>query len=400
MKQTIKNILLCTLFIIGGSTSTAQTDTTLVQATDSAQIQTENAADTIQTKKGLVRKVVDYFLNADRHAGKKFDFGFLPGPHFSSTVGLGLGMVATGLYSLDRSDPTLQKSNVTIYADATTKGFFMTGIKGNNIFKKERYRLDYQLYIYTFKTDFWGMGFDNGKVDDNETDYKRIRFNAMARFMFKLAPKTYLGPIVSYGFYQARDIDPRGVHLFEGQDKTVRSTKAGLSFTYDTRDFILNAYKGVFVQLDQTFAPRFLGNDYCFSSTELTASAYKQVWRGGILAGDFHMQYIDGHPAWCTMSEAGSTTRLRGYFDGRYRDKSIMEAQVELRQHVWRRNGIAVWVGAGQVFPNFSAMRWNRTLPNAGIGYRWEFKKRVNIRLDYGFTRDGGGVIFNINEAF
>ena len=40
-------------------------------------------------------------------------------------------------------------------------------------------------------------------------------------------------------------------------------------------------------------------------------------------------------------------------------------------------------------------------LPNWGFGYRWEFKKNVNVRLDYGFGKPGhSGFIFNINEAF
>ena len=39
-------------------------------------------------------------------------------------------------------------------------------------------------------------------------------------------------------------------------------------------------------------------------------------------------------------------------------------------------------------------------LPNYGFGYRWEFKKRVNVRLDLGFGKHQTGFIFNINEAF
>ena len=36
-----------------------------------------------------------------------------------------------------------------------------------------------------------------------------------------------------------------------------------------------------------------------------------------------------------------------------------------------------------------------------GVGYRWEFKKNVNVRLDYGFGKSGqSGFLFNINEAF
>ncbi|WP_427307929.1 hypothetical protein [Cupriavidus sp. H39] len=39
-------------------------------------------------------------------------------------------------------------------------------------------------------------------------------------------------------------------------------------------------------------------------------------------------------------------------------------------------------------------------LPNAGIGYRFEFKPRVNVRLDAGFGRRTRGAYFQINEAF
>ena len=91
---------------------------------------------------------------------------------------------------------------------------------------------------------------------------------------------------------------------------------------------------------------------------------------------------------------------MRGYYDGRYRDKIAMDAIVELRQHVWRRNGIAVWGGAGTVVPSIAKMRWHKVLPCFGAGYRWEFKKRSNVRLDFGIGRGETSFIFNINEAF
>jgi hypothetical protein len=41
-----------------------------------------------------------------------------------------------------------------------------------------------------------------------------------------------------------------------------------------------------------------------------------------------------------------------------------------------------------------------RFLPSYGIGARWEMKRRVNIRFDFGFTRNKPGFCFNIGEAF
>ena len=100
------------------------------------------------------------------------------------------------------------------------------------------------------------------------------------------------------------------------------------------------------------------------------------------------------------LGTLGGSHNMRGYFEGRYRDKCEADVCVELRQHIWHRNGIVAWVGAGTVFPKFSALRFSKILPNYGIGYRWEFKKRVNVRLDLGFGRHQTGFIFSINEAF
>lgn len=96
----------------------------------------------------------------------------------------------------------------------------------------------------------------------------------------------------------------------------------------------------------------------------------------------------------------GGSYTMRGYYEGRYRDKNAVDATLELRQHIWRRNSAVVWVGAGTVFPSFRDLRSREILPNFGVGYRWEFKKNVNVRLDVGFGKGESGIIFNINEAF
>lgn len=403
MEKSTLNILRITLFLLAwlqlaGTKASATIPTEEVSQKIASQTDSLSPA---TEQKGLLRKVVNYFRNSDKISpDKKFDFGFLPGPHYSSTAGLGLGMVATGTYSTDRSDSLLPRSNISLYGDMTTKGFLLIGLKGNNVFPKDKYRLDYRLYVYTFPTEFWGIGYENGDNDNNETDYRRMRFDIMARFMARIAPNAYLGPIVNFKYIQARDIKPEGIHLWAGENQTVHSQTVGLSFTYDSRDFMLNAYWGWFVQLDQTFTPRFLGNDYCFSTTGLTASTYRPIWKGGILAGEFHTQFNYGHPAWSMLAEVGSNQRMRGYFEGRYRDKNIIEAQIELRQKIYRRHGFALWAGAAEIFPRFEELRLKKILPNAGIGYRWEFKKRINVRADYGLTRNGGGFLFSINEAF
>ena len=163
---------------------------------------------------------------------------------------------------------------------------------------------------------------------------------------------------------------------------------------------LTNATRGYYLKAEQKFSPAFLGNKYAFSATDIRTSIYHTVWKGGILAGEFHSLFNYGNPPWGLMAILGSSYAMRGYYEGRYRDKNIMEIQVELRQHIWRRNGVVVWVGAGNIFHQFDELQFKHTLPNYGFGYRWEFKRGVNVRLDLGFGKNQTGFIFNINEAF
>jgi outer membrane protein assembly factor BamA len=369
------------------------------------QAQTDTTAtgnDPERKRKGIGRKILDYLRNSNKQReDKALDFGFIPGPNYSATSGLGLGLLGTATYSADRSDRKLPRSNASVYSNMTTGGYFLIGLRGNHIFPHERYRLDYKVNLSTFSTKFWGIGYDSADRDANEAKYRRNRITAMARFMFKLAPKMYAGPFVNYRLVAAREVKDENAALWQGQDRTIRAYTAGVSVTYDSRDFMLNATRGVFVQADQTFTPRCFGNGkYNFSSTEVTFCAYGKLWRGAVLAGELHAQFNYGHTPWALLSEIGTNDRMRGYYEGRYRDNNLIEGQIELRQHIKGRNGIAVWAGLGNVFPHFGRIAWRKTLPNAGVGYRWEFKKGINIRIDYGLTRNGGGFIFNIGEAF
>ncbi len=358
------------------------------------------AADTTVRKKGFINKVLAYFNDANKtDYSKKFDFSIIGGPHYSTDTKLGLGLVAAGLYRTDRNDTILPPSNMSLFGDVSTVGFYMLGVRGLHIFPHDRYRLDYTLYFYSFPCKYWGIGYANGNNDANETEMNRWQAQAKASFMFRVAPSTYIGPMLTFDFIEGKDI--KNPELLEGMDRITRNTGVGLTFVYDSRDVPTNPKRGFYVNLSQCFRPKFMGNDYAFSTTDLRFNAYRRVWKGGIIATDLRSQLNFGNPSWGMMALLGNSYSMRGYYEGRYRDKHKIEAQVELRQHVWKRNSVVAWVGAGTVFNKFSSMRMGHVLPNFGIGYRWEFKKDVNVRLDYGFGKSGqSGFIFNINEAF
>lgn len=353
-----------------------------------------------QVKKSWMTRFLDYFNDANKNKRhKRFDFSVIGGPHYASDTKFGLGMVAAGLYRTDPNDSILPPSNVSLFGDVSSVGFYMLGVRGNHIAPAGRYRIDYHLYFYSFPSDFWGIGYEMGDNDDNKSDMKRWQAQAEASFLFRVADNFYVGPMAAYDYVIGKQIERP--ELLQGMDKHIWNVGAGVSLVYDNRDNLTNPHRGIYLNLKQMFRPKFMGNDYAFSTTHFRFDAYQRLGKGTILAEDFGANLNFGNPSWGMMAELGGTCSMRGYYEGRYRDKHSLEATVELRQHVWKRNGIVVWGGAGTVFPKFSALRSRQILPNAGVGYRWEFKKNVNVRLDYGFGKSGqSGFLFNINEAF
>ena len=119
-----------------------------------------------------------------------------------------------------------------------------------------------------------------------------------------------------------------------------------------------------------------------------------------MIAADLYAVFNSEGTPWPMLARMGGNQRMRGYYQGRYTDNDMITLQVELRQRIWRRIGCTVWGGAGNVFPSLDRFDWSHTLPNYGVGLRWELKKRVNVRLDYGFGKKTSGFLLSINEAF
>ena len=73
-----------------------------------------NTTDTL--KNGFFHRLYRYFEQSNKvKEEKKFDFSIIGGPHFSSDTKLGLGVVASGLFRIDREDKTISPSNISLY---------------------------------------------------------------------------------------------------------------------------------------------------------------------------------------------------------------------------------------------------------------------------------------------
>lgn len=350
-------------------------------------------------RKGLLASVIEYFDKSNkRELGKRPNFTPLGGPHYSSEKGLGLGLVIAGDYSTCPSDSTLPASNVSIVGDIATKGYFSTGIRGVHVYPSHERRINYNLKFQSFSTYFWGMGYEWGNNKHNKTKYKLFDLTLSADYEWNIANGLFLGPAIEVSYTNAHDIED--YRPWQGQKTHYMTAAAGGRLQYDLRDNLTYPHRGMLLELTQLFAPRFFGNSsHAFMSTDVAFNFYTPVWKDGILATRFHSEWTVGRTPWSKLAFLGGDS-MRAYYEGRYRDKCASDITVELRQKIYRRSGIAVWCGVGTVYHNFSDIRFKRLLPEAGIGYRWEFKKNSNVRMDIAVGKHSTGFLFGLNEAF
>lgn len=393
--------LLIFIMLAMTTSALAQNDVRVVEIADSFPSTNVLPSDTVaeKPKLNLIQKIVRYFDEANKpKPEKKLDFSFIGGPAYSNDTKLSIGLLGAALYKSIPFDSLTPQSNASLYSEFSITGFYLVGIKGNHIGPRDNYRIDYKVFFESFPNYFWGIGYENGRNEDNKTKFLQLNASLEAAMTWQLTDGLFLGPAVRFNYSKAKNAD--SYRLWNGEDLRITNYGVGFNLSYDTRDFITNAYTGIYLGLEQRFYPRFMKNSYCFSSTELTFNYYHPLWKGGIFAGQVHSLLTYGNTPWPMLAQLGGSHSMRGYYEGQYRDKCAADITLELRQHIYRRSSAVAWVGAGTVFPDFKDIHFSQVLPNFGVGYRWEFKKRVNVRLDVGFGKGQKGFVFNINEAF
>ena len=393
LKFTISPLFLASILMAATSMYISAEDLT----SDSVALKMEKS-DT--TSGNLISKIIRYFSESNKpKEAKKIDFSIIGGPHYSSDTKFGIGVVAAANYRVDPADTLTTPSFVGLYGDLTTSGSWMVGIKGAHIFPRDRRRIDYAVTTSMEPSDFWGIGYKSGARNADKTKYDDLHVSARANFMWQVSNGFFIGPGIETDYYSAGG-DPDNPGLWEGEDRKTFTIGVALKAQLDTRDNLTFPHRGWLLAFSTLACPSWMGNDYAFAMVDINACHYRQVWRGGILAGQFHTALGFGSIPWGILPTFGGSESMRGYYLGRYRDKREADLTIELRQHLFGRNSIVLWTGAATVFDHPDELRWSHILPNVGVGYRWEFKKNTNVRLDFGVGRGTTGFVFSINEAF
>lgn len=348
----------------------------------------------------FIQKVIGYFEKSNKETiTHKPKFSFIGGPHYSSDTKFGVGLLAAGLYSTNPGDTTLEPSNVTLFADLTTGKYYKVGIEGLHMYRDNSRRIDYEFSFNSYTTYYWGIGVERGLIEQNKTRYQLFNFKLSADHLWRVCRDFYAGPLMKLEYTSAKHIQNK--NRWYGQPLKVYVMELGGKLQYDNRDNYTSPSRGwmgyVSASYNQGLTSRYNGQYATFS---FNLCNYARVWKSGVIASRVHGVFTFGDTPWCNMPTLGTAGTMRGYYEGQYRDKQEMDLTVELRQHLMGRSGLVVFGGVGGVFPSFGRLKDKHILPSYGVGYRWEFKKNTNIRIDIGIGKKCWGIEFNIGEAF
>ncbi|MBY6186422.1 BamA/TamA family outer membrane protein [Marinobacter hydrocarbonoclasticus] len=338
---------------------------------------------------------------------KGIDWSVMPGPFYTPEKSLGIGVSTVGLYLPDRNDTVSQPSSITINGFGSINGSLGIGVESRTFLKEDKYRLFIDAELQDAPDVFYGIGMENGRRAANLVDFELTEYRFKPQAMMRVLPSTYIGAGFDLVGTKAREVEtespqPRAQGN-EGAQFPEKSFSAGPSIhlVHDSRDFILNPSTGMLLQADVVFYDEAFGSDSNYQKVSLNYSDYLALESiPGILAWQLTGEFNHGDVPWDQMATLGGATRLRGYEQGRYRDKQMTLAQVEYRQPLRGRHGMVYWAGVGTLADKVSELGDDKWLHTLGVGYRFEIKQRVNLRLDMGFGNGESGFYFAVNEAF
>lgn len=336
---------------------------------------------------------------------------FFPLPVLSSAPETGIEAGISGLYSFytDTADRSTRVSNVFAYATLTTKGQSRIAISTSYWKPKNAYHYTANTTYINFPADFYGIGNDTHKADAERITQKRFKLNLAAEK--RLGNNIYVGFVAGASNYTYTSPGTNGIFetdpRIEGRSGGA-NIFAGPSFIFDSRNNNTYTTKGIEVTSNYSFIKGLFGaNNYSGGLFTIEATQYITLVKRVVLGLDIYDNSLIGDQApFYLMPALGSDELMRGYYNGRYRDKNYTAAQVELRYRFTDRFGIVGFAGTGTVYR--STLDFTQLKPNYGGGLRYFFdvEKALSVRLDYGVgeQRPGeqkqSGIYVGLGEAF
>jgi len=334
---------------------------------------------------------------------KEGDFLVLPIIFYTTETKLAAGAMVNYYFRVLTDKLYTRPSSILTAITYTQNHQIMSEINTDIYSKNETYNLNSRIAYVKFPNKFYGIG--NNTPEDAEEDFTSKTFSLKLNILKKMYSALRIG--FQYEFEQNRIIRvERNGLLAQGDilgSQGGMVSGAGLMLNWDTRDNIFCPSSGSFYQLSTILFNHMLASDYNFSRYTIELRKYFSLFSSHILALQGYMNVITGDPPFEMMSLFGGRERMRGYFEGRYRDKDMIAFQIEYRiVPLWWRFGIVGFVGLGDVSNNIKNFEIKKFKYSIGCGLRYLFnlQEKINLRLDMGYGKNTSGIYITFGEAF
>jgi outer membrane protein assembly factor BamA len=250
---------------------------------------------------------------------------------------------------------------------------------------------------------FYGLGNNSPEIDSNKYITKIFEINAQVT-NFRVLKNFQTGLVYEFSNYKMVD-KQSNPNLFDpsinGIDGGIVSG-LGFAFLADYRDNNSYPSKGFYTKASAVFFRKPFGSSFSFDKYVLDVRQYYMPVETHIIAIQIFGQFSKGSTPFFSMPQVGGSSKMRGYFEGRYRDMQYMTAQAEYRKILFWRIGAAAFYSVGEVSPNFKSFKSKYIRHTYGFGLRFVFdpKEKINLRVDVGVAEKKTGVYFNLEEAF
>lgn len=367
-----------------------------------------------QEKENTLDKIVEYFTfypNNKKVAKDStlYSSKIITAPiiYYSPETSLGIGVGAKYLFKFKGSGKETRTSNMPISLLYTLKNQFFI-FSGFEVFtNQEKWVITGNIIFQNYPRLYYGIG--KSTPETNEETYDSYQFLIEPIILKRLFTRyLFLGGGLRYNTIYDTTIEANGLldtNMPTGFDG---STSVGLEFAalYDSRDNILNASKGWYLEFTRGFYNTSLGGTNKFDLTRFDLRHFLKLSQknDGVLAFQAIGHFSNGDVPLAEYALFGSEEIMRGYIEGRYTEENMLAAQVEYRRTFKNsRFGFVAFLGAGDVFNNSKELKFNDIKLNYGLGLRFmlDKKEKLNIRFDYGAGNESKGNLYvNIAEAF
>ncbi|WP_255572954.1 BamA/TamA family outer membrane protein [Hanstruepera marina] len=335
---------------------------------------------------------------------KKFQFVAIPIIFYTPETNFGFGGGGQLFLLKQKNIYNDRVSNIFFDVVLTSNKQIIVDVIPQIYFGKGDYFLDMNFKWKIFPNSFWGIG--NNTPNSNLESYDMTSTILKVSFLKRLPPALNFGFEYIYENYDVTEVEPEGLLSsgdITGSDGAVISG-FGVIFNLDSRDNIGSALSGHLVKINAQFSSELFGATQTYNKFIADLRTYRSVGEKSIVALQVYYEGNYGNPPFQGLAWYGGGNRARGYYQGRYIDRSLYVVQAEYRYRFNPRWALAGFGLFGKVANEQRELfNFDRLKPSAGGGIRFKLLKNQDtwVRLDAGIGIDGShGVYFGINEAF